>query len=240
MSMPGTQSYLIDRFYVRQSTIIAKAELIPVAIIGAGASGSALGLQLAKLGVPMLQLWDGDTVEEHNISNQYYPNSSVGQYKVEALRDIIIRNTPAELLPMVSAYPTFFPDENELNATFVFMAVDGLDNRQTVFRHIHTEYPKVKWVLDTRMGAEYLECYLIDMEDADERTKYWETLQGEPMELPCTGRSVIYNAMCMAGYAVSMFKKTITDERVPFMLGIDLKNYQQVVSWRSDQTVIRI
>ncbi len=75
MSMEGTNAYLLERFYIRQQDIINKASLVPVSILGCGASGSALGLQLAKLGVPMLGLWDADIVEEHNLSNQYYPNS---------------------------------------------------------------------------------------------------------------------------------------------------------------------
>jgi len=60
------------------------------------------------------------------------------------------------------------------------------------------------------------------------------------MALPCTGRSVIYNVMGMSSNALSMFKKILSGERLPFMVGYDMKNYIQIVDWREPQELIRL
>ena len=233
---------LEDQFYIRQRDILNKAQILPVAVIGCGAAGSALGIMLAKLGVPVMELYDGDTVEEHNLPNQYYPNVSIGRNKAEVLKSVIEQYTPLELLPMVVAHNKFFEVGDRVNAHIVFMAVDGFDNRRIVFDEL-IKNRDIKWVIDTRMGAEYFEVITIKMDDVQEKVRYRRTLEGEPLPLPCTGRSVIYNAMCMSGFALSQFAKMVRDngERIPFKIGYDLRNHTPpIIEWRNDAQVIRI
>ncbi len=53
------------------------------AIIGLGATGSATALEIAKLGVKDITLYDYDQIEAHNICNQQlYGPSDIGHYKV--------------------------------------------------------------------------------------------------------------------------------------------------------------
>ena len=47
-----------------------KEKNIDINIIGVGAVGSYIALQLAKLGVEKIIIWDFDVVDEHNITNQ--------------------------------------------------------------------------------------------------------------------------------------------------------------------------
>jgi molybdopterin/thiamine biosynthesis adenylyltransferase len=54
-------------------------------VIGAGAVGSAIVLQLAKLGLEKIRVWDPDVVEPHNLANQRYLQADIGAFKVEAL-----------------------------------------------------------------------------------------------------------------------------------------------------------
>lgn len=233
---------LEDQFYIRQRDIIDKAQLKPITVIGCGASGSGLGIQLAKLGVPMMELYDGDSVEEHNLPNQYYPNSSLGKNKAVALKEVIEQYTPMELLPIVHAHDKFFENGEEILSEIVFMAVDGFDNRRLVFDEL-VKHPIVKWIIDTRMGAEYFEVITIKTSEVSEKGRYRRTLEGEPLPLPCTGRSVIYNAMCMGGFALSLFVKMIRDagERIPFKIGYDLRNHTPpLIEWRDDAQIIRI
>ena len=61
----------------------------PVTIIGCGAIGSFLGLQLAKMGMTNLTFFDHDTVSIENMSNQFYPRSAIGQNKASALYDML-------------------------------------------------------------------------------------------------------------------------------------------------------
>ena len=55
-----------------------------VTVIGVGAIGRQLALQLAALGVARLQLVDFDRVEQTNVTTQAYLESDVGQTKVAA------------------------------------------------------------------------------------------------------------------------------------------------------------
>ena len=47
-----------------------KDKNIDVNIIGVGAVGSYIALQLAKLGIEKLIIWDFDVVDEHNITKK--------------------------------------------------------------------------------------------------------------------------------------------------------------------------
>lgn len=81
----------MDLYYLRQITLLgekAQEQLQNscVAIIGCGALGSAVAHFLARIGVGMLILIDGDTVERHNLARQHlYTLQDIGTSKVDAL-----------------------------------------------------------------------------------------------------------------------------------------------------------
>lgn len=214
----------IVRTYLRQLDIIDPRNIPPVAVIGCGASGSGVGQALAKMGCPIIHLWDGDMVEPHNIPNQYFPNSSVGTYKAEALRREMLDKTPSDILPSVIAHNRFFGSEDRARCPVVFMLVDGFDNRKIVFRALLDD-PDVQYIIDTRMGAEYLEVWTVDKSSEVDIERYRESLRHRGRPLPCTGRSVIYNVLSIAGLAVSIFKHIIKGEPYPKRITLDLKNY---------------
>ena len=56
-------------------------------IIGVGATGSFVAMMLARMGVPVINIYDFDDVEIHNIPNQYYDTGDLGKLKAEALAD---------------------------------------------------------------------------------------------------------------------------------------------------------
>jgi molybdopterin/thiamine biosynthesis adenylyltransferase len=58
-------------------------------VIGVGAIGRQVALQLAAIGARSIQLIDFDTVDETNITTQGYSTSDVGQLKVEATHSAI-------------------------------------------------------------------------------------------------------------------------------------------------------
>ncbi len=63
-------------------------------VIGVGAIGRQVALQLAALGVPRLQLIDFDTVEDTNITTQGYDFEDIGQSKVDATAGAVQRIDP--------------------------------------------------------------------------------------------------------------------------------------------------
>lgn len=66
-----------------------------VAIIGAGGTGSVLGVQLVYLGVTQLALFDDEKVEASNLNRLLGAGSrDIGRYKVDVLAETILRITP--------------------------------------------------------------------------------------------------------------------------------------------------
>ena len=65
-----------------------------VGIAGVGGLGSNAAVSLARAGVGRLILVDFDSVEENNLTRQYYFRDQVGKVKVEALKENIKRINP--------------------------------------------------------------------------------------------------------------------------------------------------
>ena len=215
----------VVEFYVRHQGIISQADLTPVTVIGCGTSGTCLGLQLAKLGVPRLVLYDGDSVESHNLSNQIFPRIAVGQKKARVLADIIDWFSPTKL--EVEVHEEEYRGQ-QIDTNIVFSCVDSFEARKRIFKNIVRQ--NVDWFIDTRMGGEYSEVWTIRVGNRKERAKYVESLSEDPLELPCTARSVIYNGFGLASLASSIFVKILNKEgeMTPLKVGLDLRNYAPI------------
>ena len=79
-----------DRF-VRQRELVPEDRLgqLRVSVIGVGAIGRQVALQLAAAGVRRLKLVDFDTVEWTNVTTQGFLAADVGRPKVDAASEAI-------------------------------------------------------------------------------------------------------------------------------------------------------
>ncbi len=70
----------------RQASLVPRDRILDtsVTVIGVGAIGRQVALQLASIGVTKLQLIDFDTVELTNVTTQGYRADEIGQAKVIA------------------------------------------------------------------------------------------------------------------------------------------------------------
>ena len=112
-----------DERYSRQSALVPMEKLAQrkVTVIGVGAIGRQVALQLAAMGVQHLQLIDDDIVEESNIASQGYKEKDIGLHKVECTGlDCIAINEKINVL----VYPKKFDDKIEIGET-VFCCVDN-------------------------------------------------------------------------------------------------------------------
>ena len=66
-----------------------------VGIAGAGGLGSNVAFALARAGVGNLIIVDFDRVEESNLNRQQFFHDQIGELKVEALRENILRAVPS-------------------------------------------------------------------------------------------------------------------------------------------------
>ena len=120
-----------------------------VDVIGAGATGSAAAMQLAKLGVRNLHAWDFDIVEEHNLANQMYGPNDIGRPKVDALADLIEGQTGTR----IHAHSEPVTAANAPESQFVFLLTDGMESRRDIGAAYKRKF-RTRGLIETRMGTE--------------------------------------------------------------------------------------
>ncbi len=203
--------------YTRQIDLLDPAKVKrPFTIIGAGSVGSFTALSLAKMGIRDITVYDADTVEEHNIPNQFYRIEDIGWPKVEALKDIIYGFTGVEIKPVAEFYK-----DQELKG-MVISAVDSMKARKEIWKRIKGSV-QVDLYIDARMGAEVAVLYsVLPIEDIK---LYQKSLHGqnEALQEPCTRRTIIYTVLGISSFISSQVKKFLGGESIRKELTIDFK-----------------
>lgn len=169
-------------------------------VIGVGAIGRQVALQLAALGVPQLQLIDPDIVETVNLASQGYFESDLGKSKVEATAGLCHRiNSTIQIDAIDHRFRRSDPSGN-----VVFVCVDSIVTRQHIFETLRG---RVSLMVDGRMSAETLR--VLTVSDEPSRKHYASTffLADQAFAGACTGRSTIYCANVAAGLMLSQFTR---------------------------------
>jgi sulfur carrier protein ThiS adenylyltransferase len=191
---------------VRQRSIIDPERLqrIKATIIGVGAIGRQVALQLAAVGVPYIQLIDFDSVEDHNQASQGFGPMDVGKAKVRAVAETVHNiNHNVRVEKIDEAYR----GSHETHP-MVFCCVDKIETREHLSKVI---IPRSDLFVDGRMGAETIR--IITAHDDESREYYPTTLFSaeEALQEPCTARSTIYTANIAAGFMVSQLTMRMRD-----------------------------
>lgn len=76
------------------SQIQSKLQQFTVGIAGAGGLGSNCAAALVRSGIGKLIIADFDRVDESNLNRQFYFRDQIGQFKVVALRENLLRINP--------------------------------------------------------------------------------------------------------------------------------------------------
>lgn len=207
-------------YLTRQEALIPAdvARGIPVTVIGAGAIGSHVVLQLVKMGVYNITVWDPDTVAIENMSNQGYRFKDIGRPKVDALADMAEDFMPPEQeWRMQCIVNKWEPSHLFPTRGIVVFAVDDMDARRNAFEAIQDECRGVECIIDTRMGAENALMYVIDPFNTGDVASYKKTLyaNSDAVQEPCTAKATIYTANLLSGWAVKAIKNIIAHERYP-------------------------
>ena len=202
---------LTDR-NLRQRDIVPPAQLSvchPL-IIGVGAVGHAVALQLAAMGAAEMTLMDDDTVDVVNLATQAYAPEQLGQPKVEAaaadcrrLNPDVTVHTCAERFrrSSVRSLGCFERGEHRLA---VFCCVDSITARSIVWESLRQ---KVSFFADARMSAEVVRILPSNRPAQDDyypSTLFW---QEEAFTGACTSHSTIYCASVAAALMISMFTR---------------------------------
>ncbi|MCE9552566.1 MAG: ThiF family adenylyltransferase [Planctomycetes bacterium] len=194
-------SSTVDRF-VRQAELVPreKLEALRITVIGVGAVGRQVALQLAAMGANKIQLVDFDRVEPTNVTTQGYWAADLGQLKVEATRAAIARIDP---MIDVQVIPDRFRPAVDLGEA-VFCCVDSITARGAIWRSAGS---RCRFWVDARMLGEIIRVLTVAQQNG--RQHYPTTLfpQAEADTGRCTAQSTIYTANIAAGLMLHQFTR---------------------------------
>ncbi len=188
--------------YSRQRDIVPPERIADckATVIGVGAIGRQVALQLSAMGIPWLQIIDHDKVEWSNLASQGYLEGDMGKLKVNATLELCWRINAAT---QIQAVPERFRRSMEIG-NIVFCCVDHIDVRRLIWE---TVKDKARFFCDGRMSAEVLR--ILTAYDSESRKHYPTTLfnSDEAFVGPCTAKTTIYCANIAAGFMLAQFTK---------------------------------
>ncbi|MHC4638314.1 MAG: ThiF family adenylyltransferase [Planctomycetota bacterium] len=188
--------------YSRQRDIVPADRIASckATVIGVGAIGRQVALQLTAMGIPWLQLVDFDMVEWSNLASQGYLEGDIGKLKVNATLELCLRINATSQIHVV---PERFRRSMEIG-NIIFCCVDRIDVRRLIWESMKD---KVSFFADGRMSAEVLR--VLTAYDSESRNHYPTTLfsADEAFVGPCTAKTTIYCANIAAGLMLAQFTK---------------------------------
>jgi len=202
MIVPSPRS---DRF-VRQQSLVPQERLqrLHVSVIGVGAIGRQVAIQLAAIGCPRVTLFDFDVVDHTNRTTQGYAAADVGTEKVWAARTQMLAIEPE--MEVVLVQDRFRPKYPLGDA--VFCCVDSISARTAIWRAVRD---KCQFWADGRMLGETIRVLVAA--DGVSRERYAQTLfkPSEAQQGSCTSRSTIYAAGIAAGLMLHQLTRWLRD-----------------------------
>lgn len=190
-----------DTLYQRQLDILDPEKCsFKISIIGAGATGSFVALFLAKMGFSNIEIFDHDSVEEHNFPNQLFPFKCLGKNKAISVAEIVKEYTDIE----IKANPVKYSEQSL--GEVVISALDSMEGRKLILKEcVKQKGPLL--LIDPRTGPEMYQVYTCNVKIDLSVKQFKKSLHSdeEALELPCTGRSIIYSV----GFVSSAIAETV-------------------------------
>lgn len=190
-----------DRFE-RQRDLVPMERLndFTVTMIGCGAIGRQVAIQLAALGAREIQLVDFDRVELTNVTSQGYFATDVGRLKVDATAELLHRIDSTIQIETI-------PDRNRptlKTGEVIFTCVDSISSRAAIWKSIREA---CTFWCDGRMLGEAMR--VLTAVDESSRNHYASTLfpQSEAQVGACASRGTIYTAALAAALMIHQFTR---------------------------------
>lgn len=215
--MTTTANRTADRFARQLGIYNPEHRNDSVTFIGVGGIGSFAAFGAAKLGIPNITLIDPDAVEDHNIPNQFYDDTQIGEHKVEA---IALHLQAHALEPRINTWGLKLPDPDVRLSGLVVSGLDSMQARHDIWHECIKLNPRVPRYFDARISGEFIMILApnpTDMNDiaAYERDCLYSDEEGE--ELMCTERGIIDVGMQVGSLLTRMVRRHFTGEEIPKM-----------------------
>ena len=195
--------------FTRQDDLVPRNKLddLTATVIGVGAIGRQVALQLAAIGAPSIQLIDFDEVDLSNVTTQGYGHGDIGQPKVAATAAAIAcLDDSIQVHLVIDRYRPRI----EIGEA-VFCCVDSISARAAIWRSVQHS---VRFWCDGRMLGEIIR--ILSVGDETGRDRYPTTLfrQSDAQSGNCTARSTIYTANVAAGLMLHQFARWLRGQVV--------------------------
>lgn len=165
----------------------------PIHIIGVGATGSFVAMELARMGCPVLNIYDFDDVEIHNIPNQYYDTGDLGKLKAEALADKLKAINPNIVVNVyTNAVLPVHDDEHsgiDEMSGYVFLLVDSMKIRKELWMAAK-ENKNIVHCWESRLGSDQARVYSLDMTVKDFSKYEADFYEDDNAEMSACGTSI--------------------------------------------------
>ena len=217
--------------YRRQAALLdpETAAHAHVTVCGAGTVGSHAALELCRMGIGALTIYDDDIVAPENLPSQTYELADVGAQKVAAL-GALLRACSDHV--QVHAYASRLAGGESLPGRVVVLAVDSMLGRQAILERSLANRPNHELVLDGRVGSTQIQILALDpcsmLELACWREDFWFPDE-QADRLPCGTNAASFVGAIAGALIASYVRSHLIGERPPFFLQHDLSTHVQTV-----------
>ncbi len=180
--------------YAHQERLFDPRRANKVVLLGAGAVGSHVAYNLAKMGVSDIEVWDADHIASHNVPMSLYGPSDIGRFKVDALEEIIERLTGTKIRTHRKMY-----EGESLRNVSVVACVDDMEARKLIWKNVKLS-PTIDVFCDTRTAASYIEVLCVTPCDPEDIESYEAMIFDEKVAArqSCGEHGIIYTSTAAA------------------------------------------
>lgn len=194
-------------------------------IIGCGAVGSNIAIQLTKLGCDNFYIWDFDTVDPHNVTNQVYNQNDIGKLKVDCLEQKMKEINPIVKITKLKKYT------NQLLKGYIFTCVDSVELRHRIFT-INQFNININIVIDGRIGLSTGQIYCVkwnnddDVENLIELSNFKDNEAEIKFSACGTELNISPTVLITISYMISSFINILNKQQTPKIIYIDAFTYK--------------
>lgn len=225
-------SLLSSTIFQRQANFVDYNDLKNerIIIIGAGNLGSIVGVTLSKIGFKNVLLVDGDTVDHHNLPNQWYRRDDVGSDKTYCLANTMYDYAPEGNTSFISRTTMFQATYMLFNPTVVIICVDSTKSRIKILQQIYygcNTYAinKKPYIIDTGTNELSVRLTAFYLDDEEYREKYNWLLHDwldTPDNRVCGRSAIMFVAQYCASQVGMYIYKYLHEQKNKFIINIDI------------------
>ena len=197
----------------------------PINVIGCGAIGSHVCETLARMGFPEVHIYDFDTVDEHNITNQKFITVDIGHSKVDACERYMQAINPDM---KVIKHADGLQPPYVVNG-IVILAVDDIELRQKIVAaNKYNNYCKM--FLDFRMRLTDAQHYFAMHDNAKDMLKleksmdftHDEAKEATPESACGVQLSVVYTVQTIVALGIANLVNSIITKKYNTFVMMDM------------------